>query len=302
MVRMVAQGEVRRVSRKIGSLAMRLRRGASRLVRRSGPDVDRRLQRIEGHVRGIERTIKRVERYESGHLRTGRLDYEPVEIHMRLGSFPEFQRMRSCASEPWTIQWIEEWLEQDDVLYDIGANVGAYSLVAARSPKAGARVFAFEPVYSTFAALTENVIINGLADRVAPIPVALGSRTALDTLNLRILEAGGARHLLGDATEDSVHAQPVLNYRLDDLVQVLGLPGPTHIKLDVDGNELDVLDGAPRILASAELRSLLCELDHDVAERIETYLGKQGFALKERFQRVKAGPEQPPAYGLFVRQ
>lgn len=285
-----------------GSLATRLRVAASELVRRSGLDVGRRLRHIEGHVRGIERTIKRVERYESGHLRTGRLDYEPVEIHMRLGSFPEFQRMRSCASEPWTVQWIEEWIEQDDVLYDIGANVGAYSLVAAKSPKAGARVFAFEPVYSTFAALTENVILNELAERVVPLPVAAGSRTGLDTLNLRILDAGGARHLLGEAIQDTAHPQPVLGYRLDDLVQVLDLPHPTHIKLDVDGNELDVLDGAQGILASTELRSVLCELDHDLAERIETRLAREGLTLKERFQRAKRGPEQPEAYGLFVRQ
>lgn len=290
------------MSKQNGSLATRLRKGASRVVRGSGRDLERRLRNIEGHVRGIERTIKRVERYESGHLRTGRLDYEPVEIHMRLGSFPEFQRMRSCASEPWTVQWIEEWIEQDDVLYDIGANVGAYSLVAAKSPKAGARVFAFEPVYSTFAALTENVILNRLAERIVPLPVAVGSRTTLETLNLRILDAGGARHLLGDATEDTAHPQPVLGYRLDDLVQILGLPRPDHIKLDVDGSELEVLEGAQGILASAELRSLLCELDHDVAERIETRLASVGLTLRERFQRTKPGPEQPPAYGLFVRQ
>lgn len=287
--------------RKNESLTTRLRRRASRVVRGSGRDPERRLRNIEGHVRGIERTIKRVERYESGHLRTGRLDYGPVDIHMRLGSFPEFQRMRSCASEPWTVQWIEEWIEQDDVLC-IGANVGAYSLVAAKSPKAGARVFAFEPVYSTFAALTENVILNGLAERVVPLPAAVGSRTALETLNLRILDAGGARHLLGGATEDTAHAQPVLGYRLDDLVRILDLPLPAHIKLDVDGSELEVLEGASGILASAELRSLLRELDRDVAEHIETHLASVGLTLKERFQRTKSGPEQPPAYGLFVRQ
>ena len=201
------------------------------------------------------------------------------------------------------MQWIEEWVQPGEVFYDIGANVGAYTLVAALSPRSQARVVAFEPVAVNYAALTENVVLNGAADRITPLPVALDDSTRLETLHLRILDAGGARHTLGSPADAdrAMHPQPVLTFRLDELIEHMQLPRPAHIKLDVDGSEAAVLRGAERSLADPGLRSVLCELDHDAADSIVELLSTSGFALRERFQRQKPGPEQPPAYGLFAR-
>jgi FkbM family methyltransferase len=79
------------------------------------------------------------------------------------------------------VRWIEDWIRPDEVLYDIGANVGAYSLVAALSPSVRARVVAVEPGYPTFAALSDNVVRNGAQDRVTALGVALGRATTLET-------------------------------------------------------------------------------------------------------------------------
>jgi FkbM family methyltransferase len=284
---------------RLGGLEKQFRTAHLELI---GP----RLEGVERRMRGLDKRMARlrhVERYETAHVRAGRLDYEHAEIFMRLGSFPEFQRLRSCHSEPWTVQWIEDWVQPGEVLYDIGANVGAYTLVAALSPRSRATVFAFEPMAVNYAALTENVILNGAADRVTPLPVALAESTRLETLHLRILDAGGARHILGtdDPAADAMYPQPALTFSLDELAEHMRLPSPAHIKIDVDGSEVAVLRGAARTLADPTLRSVLCELDHDAADTIVELLTGAGFELRERFQREKAGPVQPPAQALFAR-
>src|SRR5688572_14716010 len=61
-----------------------------------------------------------------------RLDYDRADIYLRVTSKVEGFRIHACAKEPFTIEWIHGQLRAGDVLYDIGANVGAYSLVAAK--------------------------------------------------------------------------------------------------------------------------------------------------------------------------
>jgi FkbM family methyltransferase len=238
------------------------------------------------------------------------LDYEGAEILLGVPSKSAQARLRGCAKEPWTVQWIEGWIQPDEVLYDIGANVGAYSLVAALSPAVRARVVALEPGYPTFAALSDNVVRNGAQDRVTALPVALGRSTTLEILHLRTLDAGAALHTLGghEGPSGAAYRQPVMTFRLDDLVERFGLPDPAHVKLDVDGTELDVLAGAERTLSDPSLRTVLTELDDREAGQLEAVLAGHGLHLRERFRSEKRnlGPDgsdapQPPAYGLFTR-
>jgi FkbM family methyltransferase len=237
------------------------------------------------------------------------LDYEGAEIMLSVPSKTARSRLHGCAKEPWTVRWIEDWMRPDEVFYDVGANVGAYSLVAALSPAVRARVVAVEPGYPTFAALSENVVRNGAQDRVTALGVALGRSTTLETLHLRTLDAGAALHTLGghEGPSGAAYRQPVLTFRLDDLVERFGLPSPAHIKLDVDGTELDVLAGSDRTLSDPSLRTVLAELDEEKAGQLEAVLGDHGLNLRERFRREKepdvtgADAPQPPAYGLFMR-
>lgn len=239
----------------------------------------------------------------------GRLDYEDAEIMLGVPSKTARSRLRGCAKEPWTVRWIEDWIRPNEVLYDIGANVGAYSLVAALSPAVRAQVVALEPGYPTFAALSDNVVRNGAQDRVTALPVALGRSTTLETLHLRTLDVGAALHTLGgrDGPTGAAYHQPVLTFRLDDLVERFGLPTPAHVKLDVDGTELDVLTGADRTLSDPSLRTVLTELDDEDAGQLESVLVEHGLHLHERFRREKqpstkgSDARQPPAYGLFTR-
>ena len=63
---------------------------------------------------------------------TRKLDFEKSDIHLSIESDIEYTtRLASCAKEPEMITWFEKFFKEGDVFYDIGANIGAYSLVAA---------------------------------------------------------------------------------------------------------------------------------------------------------------------------
>jgi FkbM family methyltransferase len=237
-------------------------------------------------------------------LQPQKLDYDQADIYLKVTTKSENFRLRACAKEPFTIDWIHRHVGAGDVLYDIGANIGVYSLVAAKKPGGPARVFSFEASYASIAALCTNIAVNDVTAHVTPLPVALSDRTAMNVFNLRDLEPGAARHTLGDDEPldgPAVFQQPVMMFRLDDVVDRFGLPLPNHIKLDVDGGELAVLDGASRTLASPTLRSLLVEVSSSLSAAVTDVLGRHGLHLEWRTSvRNKAG-EYEVWYGLFAR-
>jgi len=131
----------------------------SRLV-----DVEDRVRSVEKRLlRRLEKTERRLEEaiiegtsIERSRIDVGRVDYAGAQIHLKLSSPQEVKRLTACAKEPWTIEWIETWLGPGETLYDIGANVGAYSLVAAEQHGGDVSVVAFEPARSLRSARTSS--------------------------------------------------------------------------------------------------------------------------------------------------
>jgi FkbM family methyltransferase len=146
------------------------------------------------------------------------------------------------------------------------ANVGAYTLVAALRPGSPARVMAFEPSYTTFVSLCQNIALNQVLDRVVPLQVALSDSTGLGHFGYSGTVAGAAMHVLErpgtTAAPDfkPVLRQPIMTFRLDDLIAQLSLPRPNHLKIDVDGAEVAVLEGAAATLTDPALRSIMIEV------------------------------------------
>jgi len=233
-----------------------------------------------------------------------RLDYEHADIHLHVTNKTEMFRVKACAKEPFTVDWLHNRVGSGDVLFDIGANVGAYSLVAASKPGGGARVYAFEASYMNVAALCANIALNDLARQITPMPVALSATTGTSVFNLRALDSGSARHGLGDQMPEDGHVafrQPVMTFRLDDLIEHFNVPMPNHIKMDVDGGELDVLAGASRALSSAALRSMLVEVAVDASSAVTQAIERHGLRLVSRFFVTNTAGSQEVWYGLFER-
>lgn len=231
-----------------------------------------------------------------------KMDYTRDEILLQIDSAVEYMtRLHSCAKEPETIDWIHNCFQAGDVYYDIGANVGAYALVAAKAFKGTVQVYAFEPSFPTFKQLCTNVVINDCEDCVTPLQVALSDQTGMAVLNYSSLVPGSALHALGEACDYKgdkfrpVIKQSVMAFALDDLIRQFMLPPPTHIKLDVDGIELSILKGAEKTLASALLRSVLVEIlegdPHSLA--VVSFLERCGLALHSKHKYIHGGSTGP---------
>jgi FkbM family methyltransferase len=309
-----------REAQRRAKLAEKVEREQSRRNERAHEEQSERQQRLESLVvdfstlddtkrrqflRGIVAAIP-ADSFLELHAATPprRLDYPHADILLNVSTRSETFRLRACGKEPFTIEWIESRVGAGDVLYDIGANVGVYSLVAARKPSGPARVYSFEASYASIASLCANIRLNGAADHIVPMPVALSDRTAMNVFSLRDVEPGAARHALGpDAPEDgpAVFRQPIMMFRLDDLVEWFRLPPPNHIKLDVDGGELAVLEGASRTLASPQLQSILVEVSTELSAAVTAVFDRHGLRLESKISVKNKAGEYAVWYGLFAR-
>ncbi len=243
-----------------------------------------------------------------------RMDYAPQPILLSIESKIERDiRVRSCAKEPETVEWIEEYFRSGDVFYDIGANVGVYSLVAAKANSGGVLVYSFEPAFINYSQLCQNIYLNGSADSIVPLPIALSDETSIESLNLQNLIPGGALHALGPPTDYKgdvfapVFQQKALGYRLDDFVRLFGIKPPNHIKIDVYGIEAAILRGAKEIFGSSSVRSILVEVEEGRPETDEVveFLKSNGLEFRSKHSpNFGAWTEPyPNAYNyIFERQ
>lgn len=185
------------------------------------------------------------------------------------------------TKEPETIQWIRS-MKPNEVLYDVGANVGMYSIYAG---KRGMRVFSFEPEASNTYVLNKNIAENKLSDKVTAYSFALSDQELVNILKLTSFVPGSAHTTFGDNDAFSVSEFPTLFHQgcfcttLDDLVYKYNLPVPNHIKIDVDGIESKIIKGANKLLNDKNLRSILIELNEDFPEDqwVKTFLASFGF-------------------------
>jgi FkbM family methyltransferase len=176
------------------------------------------------------------------------------------------------TKEPDTIEWLESF-RPGDILIDVGANVGMYTVFAAKV--SGATVHAFEPESQNYAVLNQNVMLNQLDKAVAAYCVALSDRVGFDRLYLSEFVAGSSCHSWGapldfaNRPRGSPFAQGCFSTTIDAAIASGAIPLPTHIKIDVDGLEHAVLAGARETLRNAALRSVLAEINTNLDEHWE---------------------------------
>ena len=219
------------------------------------------------------------------------LDYADASIYLHVESDVELRvRLHSVAKEPEMLPWIRNSLRPGEVFYDIGANIGAYSLLASAAHAGGIDVFAFEPGATNYAQLCRNIALNKWSSRITPFPIALSEKHGLVTFGYSDLTAGAALHSVGPAVGmgGMPYVQRVMGMPLDELIHDYGLPSPNAIKIDVDGAERGVILGASGTLRAEGLRSVLIELEEDTEDFTEIHerLKDAGFFLKEKHRCV----------------
>lgn len=210
-----------------------------------------------------------------------RLDFDGADIHVRTNNIREFKtRASSCKKEPETCAWLQKHMKEGVVIYDIGANVGAYSLIAG---KLGASVYAFEPSPANYATLQENVRNNNLVGVVHPVPAVLGSKGGVSLFSFDEFTSGATAGFSSEGEGASSVSLPCL--ALDVCVEVFNLPFPNAIKIDVDGAEGEVLSGASFVLKNKKLTELLVEVEEKLLNEVLETLSAAGFKEVGRFVR-----------------
>ena len=176
------------------------------------------------------------------------------------------------SKEPEILDWIDQYMQDGETVFDIGANIGLYSIYAAlRHPNA--RIMAFEPEYANLHLLKDNILANRLEERIEVYSLAFSSRSGLSYLHIQDVTPGAALHTesrqrlkLTKEQRPVVWREGIYAFTLDDFCRLAEVI-PHHLKLDVDGTEPEILEGAVRTLRSGKLRSLFVEIPSDPVSR-----------------------------------
>lgn len=206
---------------------------------------------------------------------------------------------RMHSKEPGTVAWLEANVKEHTVFYDIGANIGIYSVLAAAriTPGAGGKVYSFEPAAGSFAALLQVIAANQMTAHIAPLCIALDAEPQRQDFAYRDLLVGGTQAQLSSSPVSVEATQAPIEIKftqsLDNLVARHGFAPPGLVKIDVDGNELNILRGMRTLLAERKVRSLQIEVCPSLQEEIYRFMSEAGYRLTDSHRSRQIGRRWP---------
>jgi len=215
----------------------------------------------------------------------GRYEYE-----FRCETPVELWRARTLMTkEAGTVEWIAAQVRPGDVFYDIGANIGLYTLLAGKRVGSEGLVYAFEPHVKNVDSLLQNVSRNALAASVKVLSCALHDSEGFFDFNYYQSDAGSSMSQLdgsrdaGDQPFVPAYAEYKYATTIDRLVETGTVRPADHVKLDVDGNELMILHGMQRLLAGPRgPRSVQVEINARHKQALLAFMQCVGYTLTQR--------------------
>jgi FkbM family methyltransferase len=206
-----------------------------------------------------------------GFSLTGRIEHRGYLATLRAGNW-----------ERGTIALLRSLVRPGGVFVDVGAYIGAYTLLAGRVIGAEGRAFAFEPDPRTLPALRRNVLLNGLEDVVRVLDIAAADQNGWSTFYVADRDASTSSLIRPPA---GVRGVPVQCARLDDVLR--DEPSVDVMKVDVEGAEVQVLEGAREVLARSPHLWLVCEVNPTALKAagatsndLLDILGSHGFTVR----------------------
>jgi FkbM family methyltransferase len=201
---------------------------------------------------------------------------------------PNAQTLRRAYTlfikEPGTIAWLDEQLQPGDVFLDVGANMGVYTLYAAQRVGARGHVFAVEPHLRNAVALLDNVLANGLQERVSLLTVALCDAPGAARFDYREWRTGSSHSQLSLAgVEGKGIGELKIVQSIDALIEAETIRAPNLIKVDVDGIESLIVRGMARLLTGTQRpRSVQVECDPSNYQEIQRAMAQYGYCMRLR--------------------
>ncbi len=191
--------------------------------------------------------------------------------------------------EPETIDWMIKRGKKNKILFDVGANMGVYSIFYAK--KFNSKVFAFEPSLRNLDLLTRNISLNNLNKKIIVFSNPLNKEDKISEFYQFDLRGGNAGATFNsknterrirknqDNKETKNSSFQTYGIGLNSLITKKILPLPDLIKIDVDGNEYEILKGLEQIFSKVKKLSLLIEIRKNTEKKISSLLKKNRFKL-----------------------
>ena len=172
------------------------------------------------------------------------------------------------------------------IFLDIGANIGIYSLYAGVKNH---KVISIEPESANFFSLNLNIFDNRLENNVKSFPYSVDDRIKITNLYLRNSKMGGSGNSinrpLGDDGEifNPIYTQGTIAISVDKLINQLKIK-PNYIKIDTDGNELNIVKGMKHYIKNKKLLSVLIEINpvNKNYKKIINIFNKSGYKIIDK--------------------
>jgi len=178
------------------------------------------------------------------------------------------------TKEPETLEWIDSFEKKDKIIFwDIGANIGLYSIYSVLRNE-NVSTISFEPSTSNLRVLSRNISINNLENKIKILSAPLSNKeNEFLTMNEGDFIEGGALNAFGENYDfagklfDSKMKYKVLGTTIKSLLDNNILEIPNYIKIDVDGIEYLILEGAGKHLKDKRIKSLSIEINENFEEQ-----------------------------------
>ena len=197
-----------------------------------------------------------------------------------------FRKETFYTKEEDTLTWIDSF-KKNSIFLDVGANVGLYSIYAAK--KRDTITYAIEPSFFNLEFLVRNIFINKLNNKINVLPIALNNDVSISNFHLTTTEWGGALSTFDKTFDDSgnkinqVFKYKTLGFDIDTLFDLLKINKIDYLKIDVDGLEHIILLGLKKLLPN--IKEILIEINDDFKEqkkKSSQILSKYGFYLDQK--------------------
>ena len=202
------------------------------------------------------------------------------------------------SKEPDTLEWIRNFKKKKNLIFwDIGSNIGIYSIYASIIHKK-ISIFSFEPSFLNLYFLSKNIFINNLNKDIKIIQTPLGQKknNFFNFIEGTDNEGGAFNSLIVNKYQKKIkNSYNIMSTTIEELINSNALKIPHYIKIDVDGNEYDILRGFGKYLKNKNLKEILIEIDEDHKSekiRILKILKKNGF----NFYKKASTKFEPKSY------
>jgi len=177
--------------------------------------------------------------------------------------YPEYDEM----------SFVYSFLQADDTFCDVGANIGAFSLIASSKIKSG-KIFAFEPSAKALEYLEENIRLNGLDNKIKVV-----TKVVSDKAGYEYFSVGKFSEVDHITTNDNSEGKNIriASITLDGFLTDLKVYNIDLVKIDVEGAELKVLKGLKQYLSKGRVGVVIFELNSRSLKFGNTHLATAQF-------------------------